>query len=131
MLPALHVAQEDQGHLSPEVITEVADCFEVSPGDVESVASFYTMFHKRPVGKYLLQVCTNVSCSLMGAQHILDRISDKLGIKEGETTPDGKFTLATVECLGTCGTAPVMQVNEKFHENLTAEKVDELLESLD
>jgi NADH-quinone oxidoreductase subunit E len=131
VLPALHVAQEDQGYLGPEVIREVAEHFNLTPGDVESVASFYTMYTRRPLGKYLLQVCTNISCGLMGADHILSHLSEKLGIKPGETTPDGKFTLLTVECLGTCGTAPMMQVNETFRENLTAEKVEEILEELE
>ena len=131
VLPALHVAQEDQGYLGPEVIREVAEHFNLTPGDVESVVSFYTMYTRQPLGKYVLQVCTNISCGLMGADHIVNQLSEKLGIKPGETTPDGKFTLLTVECLGTCGAAPVMQVNETFHENLTAERMDEVLESLE
>jgi NADH-quinone oxidoreductase E subunit len=130
LLPALYVAQEDQGALTPEVIREVAEYFSLSPGEVESVATFYTMYRERKLGKYLLQVCTNISCGLMGSAHILDRLSEKLGIKVGETTPDGKFTLLTVECLGACGSAPVMQVNEEFYENMTPEKIDTLLEEL-
>ncbi len=131
VMPALHLAQEDRGYLSPETVAEIAEYFNLTPADIESVASFYTMLKKRPTGKHLLQVCTNISCSLMGARHIVEYISRKLGVSEGETTADGKFTLMTVECLGTCGAAPVMQVNETFHENMTPEKVDELLASLE
>ena len=130
LLPALHVAQEDQGCVCPDVLQEVARYFNLPPGEVESVASFYTMYRERRLGKYLLQVCTSISCGLLGAGHIVDYISEKLGIKVGETTSDGKFTLLTTECLGTCGTAPVMQINDTFHENLTPEKIDELLASL-
>lgn len=131
VVPALHLAQEDRGYLSPETVAEIAEYFNLTPADIESVASFYTMLKKRPTGKHLLQVCTNISCSLMGARHIVEHISQRLEVSEGETTADGKFTLMTVECLGTCGTAPVMQVNNTFYENLTPEKVDELLASLE
>jgi NADH-quinone oxidoreductase subunit E len=94
------------------------------------VASFYTMFYTQPVGEHIIQVCTNISCSLLGAEHIVDYISRKLSIGVGQTTPDGKFTLLTVECLGSCGTAPMMQVDEAYHENLTDEKIDGILAEL-
>lgn len=130
LLPALALAQKEHGWLSPEVLEEVAAVMELPPAQVGSVASFYTMFNRRPVGKYLIQVCTNIACSLLGAEHIVEHLKRQLGINVGETTPDGRFTLVEVECLGSCGTAPVMQVNDTYHENLTAERVDEILAEL-
>jgi len=130
LLPALALAQKEHGWLSPEVLEEVAQVMELSPAQVGSVASFYTMFNRRPVGKYLVQVCTNIACSLLGAEHIVEHLKRQLGIGVGETTPDGRFTLMEVECLGSCGTAPVMQVNDTYYENLTAEKVDQILAEL-
>jgi NADH:ubiquinone oxidoreductase subunit E len=103
---------------------------EFSPALVASVASFYTMLNREPVGRHLIQVCTNISCSLLGAEHLLEYISRKLGIQPGETTPDGEFTLLEVECLGSCGTAPMMQVNDRYYENLTEEKADQILSGL-
>lgn len=130
LIPALHVAQEDQGWLSPETQLEVADLLEVTPQEVRGVVTFYTMFHQKPVGKYLLQVCRNLSCCLMGGHRLQAQIEQRLGIREGETTKDGRFTLVSVECLGSCGTAPVMMVNDRYHEALTPQAVDELLTEL-
>lgn len=130
LLPALALAQKEHGWLSPEVLEEVAEVMGLSPAQVGSVASFYTMFNRRPVGKYLVQVCTNVACSLLGAEHIVEHLKRQLGIHVGETTPDGLFTLLEVECLGACGTAPVMQINDTYYENLTADKVDQILAEL-
>ncbi len=130
LLPALALAQKEHGWLSPEVLEEVAEVMGLLPAQVGSVASFYTMFNRRPVGKYLVQVCTNVACSLLGAEHIVEHLKRQLGINVGETTPDGLFTLLEVECLGSCGTAPVMQINDKYYENLTAEKVNQILAEL-
>jgi NADH-quinone oxidoreductase subunit E len=109
---------------------EIASIIEIKPIEVMEVVSFYTMFNMNPVGRYHLQVCTNLSCSLLNSRHMLNHLQDKLGIKTGETTKDNKFTLSTVECLGSCGTAPMMQVNDEFHENLTKQKIDTILESL-
>jgi NADH-quinone oxidoreductase E subunit len=97
---------------------------------VYRVASFYTMYQRRQVGRYLLQVCTNISCSLLGADHLLHHLQEKLGIRTGETTPDGLFTLLEVECLGACGNAPAMMVNDEYYEDLTADKIDALLGQL-
>jgi len=130
LLTALHVAQREHGWLSPEVMRDVAEVMDLPPTEVASVASFYTMFNRQPVGKNLIQVCTNISCSLLGAEHIVEYLKDKLGIDVGETTPDNKFTLAIVECLGSCGTAPMMQVNDTYYESLTEEKIDQILEEL-
>jgi len=129
-IPALHIAQEQYGWISEETMREVAQVLDVPENHVIGVATFYTMFNKKPVGKYHIQVCTNVSCQLLGAEKISDYICHKLNIKVGETTLDNKFTLSEVECLGSCGTAPMMQVNNDYHENLTTEKIDKLLTEL-
>jgi NADH-quinone oxidoreductase subunit E len=130
LLPALEIAQREHGWLSEEVMREVGEAMNLPPTEVASVASFYTMLYTRPVGEHVIQVCTNITCSLLGAEHIVEYISRKLGIRVGETTPDGKFTLLTVECLGSCGTAPVMQIDETYYENLTKEKIDRILADL-
>ena len=110
---------------------EVAAEMDVPPALVASVASFYTMLNRRPVGRHLIQICTNISCSLLGAERLAEHISHKLDIEPGETTVDGKFTLLEVECLGSCGTAPMMQVDDHYYESLTQDRVDEILASLD
>ena len=130
LLPALEIAQQEHGWLSQEIMREVGEAMDLPPTEVASVASFYTMLYQQPVGEHVIQVCTNLSCSLLGAEHLVDYISRKLGIKVGDTTPDGKFTLFTVECLGSCGTAPMMQINKTYYENLTEEKIDRILEEL-
>lgn len=131
LLPALYLAQEAHGGWLPEeAYDEVATVMGLPPTYVASVASFYTMLNRKPVGRHLIQLCTNVSCSLLGAERLVVFIAQKLGIKPGETTPDGRFTLREVECLGSCGTAPMMQVDDQYYENLTAEKVEQILESL-
>lgn len=131
LLPALHLAQKEYGGWLPDqALAEVAELMGLPLTQVTATASFYTMFYRRPVGKHLIQVCTNISCSLLGAEHLLDHISRKLGIAVGETTPDGRFTLLEVECLGSCGTAPVMQVDEVYYDRLTTERIDEILGDL-
>jgi len=130
ILPTLYLAQREFGHLSDEAILYVADLLGFTPARIYGVATFYTMYNKKPVGKYHLQVCRNLSCSLMGAEHLIDRVSEKLGVQPGETTADGRFTLSTVECLGSCGTAPVMQVNDDYYENLSEESIDAILNGL-
>lgn len=130
LIPALHVAQGDQGWLSEETQREVAGLLEVSAQEVRGVVSFYTMFLQKPAGKYLLQVCRNLSCSLRGGHRLTKQIEDKLQIKQGETTTDGKFTLIEVECLGSCGTAPVMMVNDEYVEDLTPQALDKMLAEL-
>jgi len=130
LLTALHVAQREHGWLSLEIMRDVAEVMDLPPTEVASVASFYTMFNRQPVGENLIQVCTNISCSLLGAEHIVEYLKNKLGIDVGETTPDNKFTLVTVECLGSCGTAPMMQINDTYYENLTEEKIDQILAEL-
>ena len=130
VMPALYLAQEKHGYLTKEAMEEVAEALNIPPVQVYEIATFYTMFNKRPVGRYHIQVCTNVSCMLLGAETLVDYLKEKLGIDVGETTRDGLFTLSTVECLGSCGTAPVMQINDTYYENLTKERIDEILEGL-
>jgi NADH-quinone oxidoreductase E subunit len=130
LMPVLWIAQREFGCLSPEVQQYVADLMGFPLAWVSGVASFYTMYYKKPIGKYHLQVCTNVSCMLRGSDEIVRAIEERLGIELGETTTDGRFSLDEVECLASCGTAPMMQVNEDYHENLTAKSTIELLDRL-
>src|SRR6187549_3328134 len=131
LLPLLHVAQaEFDGWLSPETMDYVASLLNIKPIEVYEVASFYTMFNTKPVGKCLIEVCRTGPCWLRGADDIVEHIENRLGISEGETTKDGQFTLKTVECLGSCGTAPMLQCGAEFYENLTIEKVDLLMDKL-
>jgi NADH-quinone oxidoreductase E subunit len=130
LLRVLHLVQQDQGYLSSEAMAWVAELIGIPPIRVYEVATFYTLYNKKPVGKYLIQVCTNLSCSLMGAEHLVKYLQQKLNIQVGETTPDKKFTLLTVQCLGSCGTAPMMQVNDQYYENLDQEKIDQILAKL-
>jgi NADH-quinone oxidoreductase E subunit len=127
LLPVLHAAQRAEGWLSEETMGVVAERLELPKPKVRQVASFYTMFLKKPVGKCHLQVCNNIACWLRGSEKLIHHIEHKLGIQLGETTPDGIFTLSEVECLGSCGTAPVAQVNDDYHENLSVSSVDELI----
>ncbi len=130
MLPALRLVQEILGHLPPAALEQVASKLEVSKTACAEVATFYSMLRLEPRGRYSVEVCTNVSCSLCGGEQILRHLEQKLGIHAGETTPDGRITLREVECLASCGTAPVLQLDEEFHERLTPEKVDALLATL-
>jgi len=131
LLLVLHLAQaEFDGWLSAEAMDYVAEVLNITPIEVYEVASFYSMYNLKPVGKCLLEVCRTSSCWLMGSEDIVHHIEKKLGIKDGETTADGQFTLKTVECLGSCGTAPMLQCGADFYENLSLEKVDTLLDNL-
>ncbi|HEY7529582.1 MAG TPA: NADH-quinone oxidoreductase subunit NuoE [Gemmatimonadota bacterium] len=130
MLPTLWLVQRQEGWISAEAMEYVAGLLGVSPVEVQEVVSFYTMYDRKPPGRYKLQVCRTLSCALMGAYDVIRQLEERLGIHDGETTADGLFTLQEVECLGSCGTAPMMQVNDTFVENLTRERVDELLERL-
>lgn len=131
LLPALWIAQREYGgHLTPEAIAEVALRLQRSYAEVEGVATFYTMYNKLPTGKYMLEVCTNLSCSLCGAYRVVEYLEQRLGIRLGETTPDGMFTLTEVECLNNCGDAPVMQVGDVYCRKVTFERLDQLIEEL-
>lgn len=131
ILPLLHMAQHAfGGYLSVDTMNYVATLLGMQPVEVYEVATFYTMFHLTPVGTYVLEVCRTGPCALAGAEDTLERIEAVLGIKEGETTPDGMFTLKTVECLASCGTAPVIQVGERYIEQVTPDRVPELIHQL-
>lgn len=130
MLPVLYLAQQEFGYLSPEAIEYVAGLMGVSSARVYGVVTFYTMLNMKPVGRHHIQVCRTLPCALMGAEKITGHLEEKLGIRLGQTTSDGKFTLSEVECLASCGTAPMMQVNDDYYENLNEEKVEKILRSL-
>jgi NADH-quinone oxidoreductase subunit E len=130
VLPCLRRIQEDRGYVADPDIEELAVYLGVPQIQIEEVLSFYTQFRRKPIGRWHLQMCHNVSCSMRGAERLLDHVQKRIGVGPGKTTPDGRFTLSTVECLGSCGTAPMMMVNEAYHENLTSERLDELLEGL-
>ena len=129
-IPVLWMVQEEHGWISDQAVEEVAKLLELPVNHVYGVVSFYTMFNRKPVGKYHIQMCTNVSCQLLGAERLSEYVCRKLDVRVGETTQDKKFTVTEVECLGSCGTAPMMQVNDDYYENLTEEKIDELLRRL-
>jgi len=130
MLPVLYLAQHEFGHLGPEAIDYVAKLMGQAPARVHGVVSFYTMFNMKPIGRHHIQVCRTLSCALAGAEKITLFIKRQLGIELGETTPDRRFTLSEVECLASCGTAPMMQINDAYYENLTEEKVAKILSDL-
>lgn len=131
LIPILHMAQDDfGGWLDVPVMDYVAELLQLKPIEVYEVATFYTMFNTKPVGKHLLEVCRTGPCMLNGSDDIIDYIKEKLGINEGETTADGLFTLKPAECLGACGYAPMMQLGKHFKEHLTREKVDALIDEL-
>ncbi len=127
MLPCLHLAQDELGHIPDEAVSAVADVIGVKPDEVESIITFYSMFHKHPQGRYVLKVCTSVACYLCGADDTLAGLESRLGVSRGETTADGEFTLETAECLAGCGMAPVMQVNGRFVEQATPECAEEVV----
>ncbi|HLE42758.1 MAG TPA: NADH-quinone oxidoreductase subunit NuoE [Methylomirabilota bacterium] len=130
LLPVLRLAQETFGWISPEVETHVAGLFGLSPAHVHEVVTFYTLFFRQPVGRHVLSVCHNLSCSLLGAEDVLAYLQERLGIEPGETTPDGRVTLLRVECLCACEVAPMMQVDDEFVGPLTRETIDRVLDRL-
>jgi NADH-quinone oxidoreductase E subunit len=131
LLPALYVAQaENDGWLPRDAMKDVAEYLELPPAYVEGVATFYTMYNKKPVGKHHIEVCHNIVCMVRGADELIDHIGKKLGIDKGETTTDKKFTLSEAECLGACANAPCMMIADRYFEDLTAEKVDAIIDAL-
>ncbi len=131
LLPVLHLAQREFGVLSDEVLEQVAGLMDLPLSRVKGVVSFYTLFNTREVGRYVIRVCHTLSCALNGAEQVIEHIKNRLHIEVGETTPDKKFTLLECECLGSCNTAPVMQINDRYYENMTLEQVDQILDSLE
>jgi NADH-quinone oxidoreductase E subunit len=131
VLPALHLVQQLEGYITPDGLQAVAEVLNLTADDVESVATFYTMYYQHPQGKKVIKVCNSISCYLRNCDRLIEHLEQRLGIKRGETTPDGNYTLMTVECLASCTTAPVLQVNDEFVENVTLEQADRLLNELD
>lgn len=130
LLPVLWLCQERWGWISAGIVRAVAELLELAPAYIEGVITFYTMYQRRPPGRYLLQVCTTLSCQLCGTSGLVDHLRARLGIDFGETTPDERFTLLDVQCLGACGQAPVIQVNNDYYTDLTVETLDALLDGL-
>jgi NADH-quinone oxidoreductase subunit E len=130
LIPVLREIQNEYGYLSAQSMEEAANMLGISPSSVQNVATFYTMFFTEPAGKHIVWVCRTLSCALRGAEHVEHHMCEKLGIKTGETTPDGKITLMEAECLASCGTAPVMLVDNTLEENLTIARVDQVIQEL-
>jgi NADH-quinone oxidoreductase subunit E len=130
LIPLLHLAQEQDGYLTDEAMEHIAELVDVTPAEVLGTASFYEMFKREPVGDYVVTVCTNISCLLVGGEELLHHLEHRLGVKAGSTTPDGKFTLEDVECLAACTEAPCMQVNYRYFHRVELDEVDELLDDL-
>jgi NADH-quinone oxidoreductase subunit E len=130
IMPALRMAQERHGWLSPEALREVADALDLTPAYCEAVASFYDMYHLEPVGRHMIEVCTNISCALVGAQQVLEAFESELGIQAGETSDDGEVTLRTIECAGGCGWGTVVAVDHRYREPVHPEDVPAIVEEL-
>lgn len=131
VMPALYIAQQEEGYITQDALQAVAEALNVTVDDVESVATFYTMYYQKPPGRKIIKVCTSISCYLRNCDALVEHLEQRLGIKRGETTADGNYTLMTTECLASCGTAPVLQVNGEFVENVTFEMADALIDEFD
>jgi NADH-quinone oxidoreductase subunit E len=131
VMAALRIVQDEFRWVSKEIMQEIADLLEMPAIHVYEVATFYSMYEHKDVGRHKICVCTNISCQLCGSKEVLDHLKEKTGIGPGESTPDGRITIKEVECLGACGGAPMMQVDKDYHENLTTESIDKILEGLD
>ena len=131
IMPALYIAQQEEGYITQDALQAVAEAIGLTVDDVESVATFYTMYYQQPPGKKVIKVCTSISCYLRGCDALVDHLEKRLGVTRGETSADGNYTFMTVECLASCGTAPVLQVNDEFVENVTLEMVDALVDEWD
>jgi NADH-quinone oxidoreductase E subunit len=130
ILPALFIAQEEHGYVTDEDVKYLARRLDMRVNEVEEVVTFYSMYSRKPIGKYKLQVCRTISCMLVGAEKLTDHLCSRLGVAVGGTTPDGKFTVQEVECLGCCDLAPVLQVNFDYHERVTPERADQIIDPL-
>jgi NADH-quinone oxidoreductase E subunit len=128
VMPALYIAQQEEGYITQEALETVAEAIGLTVDDVESIATFYTMYYRRLPGKKVIKVCTSISCYLRNCDALVNHFEERLGVKRGETTADGNYTLLTAECLASCGTAPVLQVNDEFVENVTLEMADALID---
>lgn len=131
VMPALYIAQQEEGYITQEALQAVAEAIGMTVDDVESIATFYTMYYQQPPGKKVIKICTSISCYLRNCDALVSHFEQRLGIKRGETTADGNYTLMTAECLASCGTAPVLQVNNEFVENVTLAMADALVDEWD
>lgn len=131
IVPALHIVHEEEGWLTQQAAEEVAALLGQRPADITGVASFYTLFSLKPQGQFVIRVCRSISCTLMGAETILEHLKRRLGIEVGETTDDGMFTLQTCECIGACDRGPAMRINDRYYEHLAPERVDDILNELE
>jgi NADH-quinone oxidoreductase E subunit len=131
VMAALYIAQQEEGYITQDALQAVAEALNMTVDDVESVASFYTMYYQKPPGRKIIKVCTSISCYLRNCDALVEHLQQRLGIKRGETTADGNYTLMTTECLASCGTAPVLQVNGAFVENVTFDMADALIDEFD
>lgn len=130
LIPLLHLAQEQDGYVADDAMEHIAELIGVTPAEVLGTCSFYEMFKREPVGKYLVNVCTNISCMLLGGEELLHHLEERLGIKSGSTTPDGMFTIEDVECIAACTEAPCLQVNYRYHYKVSLEQADQLIEDI-
>lgn len=128
VMPSLHIAQQEEGYITQEGLQAVAEAIGITVADVESVATFYTMYYQKPQGKKVIKVCTSISCYLRNCDGLVKHLEERLNVQRGETSADGNYTLMTTECLASCGTAPVLQVNDEFVENVTPEMADALVD---
>lgn len=128
LLPAIYIAQKEFGHVGSDAYEAVSEVLGVPKAVVRGVGTFYAMYKHKPLGRHIVQLCTNVSCMILGAEKLVDLLKKKYGLEPGETTPDERFSLVIMECIGACGTAPAMLVNDDFHENLTEENIGQILE---
>jgi NADH-quinone oxidoreductase E subunit len=131
VMPTLYIAQQEEGYITQDALQAVAEALNMTVDDVESVATFYTMYYQKPPGRKIIKVCTSISCYLRNCDALVEHLEQRLGIKRGETTADGNYTLMTTECLASCGTAPVLQVNGAFVENVTFDMTDALIDEFD
>lgn len=132
IIPSLYLAQkENGGWISPDVVKHLSDVMTIPMSQINEVLTFYTMFNKKPVGKHHIQICCNITCAMKGGHELVDNLCDKLGVSDGEMTKDGRFTISRVECLGSCDTAPVLQINiDDYTENITPQKLDQMISEL-
>jgi NADH-quinone oxidoreductase subunit E len=130
LIPLLHLAQEQDGYVSEEAMEHIAELLDITPAEVLGTCSFYEMFKREPVGEYLVNVCTNISCMLCGGEELLEHLEERLGVRAGSTTPDGKFTLEDVECVAACTEAPCLQINYRYFHKVSHDQVDQVLDDL-
>jgi NADH-quinone oxidoreductase E subunit len=131
VMPSLHIAQQEEGYITEEGLRAVAEAINMTVDDVESIATFYTMYYQRPQGKKVIKICNSISCYLRNCDPLIEHFEERLGVKRGETTEDGNYTLMTAECIASCSSAPALQVNDEFVENVTIEVADALIDQLD